>query len=134
MLKYGSLNNISNQNSKTLLPRNLTYNYSLNTTQNSNNINNTTQNITQNTTQNITQNSNNSNINVETISALSNTTNPYIVCNGAIAFSLLRYEYINHNFKTFPILFTRDILIDNKNVELNTESLTIKDNVIIINN
>ena len=125
MLKYGSLNNISNQNSKTLLPRNLTFKSSLNTPI----VNNTSNNNTSNN-----NTSNNDNLNVETISALSNTTNPYIVCNGAIAFSLLRYEYINHNFKTFPILFTRNILIDNKNVELNTESLTIKDNVIIINN
>jgi hypothetical protein len=45
MLKYGSLNNVSNQNSKTLLPRNLTYNYALNTSStNINVINNSSNN------------------------------------------------------------------------------------------
>jgi hypothetical protein len=38
MLKYGSLNLVSNSNSKTLIPRNLTYNYTNNYTNKSNNI------------------------------------------------------------------------------------------------
>ena len=137
MLKYGSLNNVSNQNSKTLLPRNLTYNYSLNTSgTNINIINNSSNGTTTSTSQssiNVTDASID-NLNVGTISAPSNTTDPYIVCNGSIAFSLLRSEYIYHNFKIFPLLFTRDMLINNTNLNLNTETLTIKDNVILLNN
>jgi len=137
MLKYGSLNNVSNQNSKTLLPRNLTYNYALNTSSTNINVINNSSNGTSNSTSqssiNVTDASID-NLNVGTISAQSNKTDPYIVCNGSIAFSLLRAEYIYHNFKIFPLLFTRDMLINNKNLNLNTETLTIKDNVILLNN
>jgi len=137
MLKYGSLNNVSNQTSKTLLPRNLTYNYTLNTSGTNINIVN---NSSSGTTTSASQSSINvadasiDNLNVGTISAPSNKTDPYIVCNGAIAFSLLRSEYIYHNFKIFPLLFTRDMLINNKNFNINAETLTIKDNVILLNN
>lgn len=135
MLKYGSLNNVTNQTSKTLIPRNLTYKSVLNTSSinitnnsnsNANNSTDTTQTSINATTGTITD------LSVSTISALSNVNN--IVCNGAIAFSVLKSEYISHDFKSYPILFTRDIAIENKNVILNTETLTIKDNVLLINN
>ncbi len=138
MLKYGSLNNVSNQTSKTLLPRNLTYNYSLNSSISTNNMtNNSSSGST--TSSNTTQSSINvsnaiiNDLNVGTISALGTNVNPYIVCNSPIAFSLLRSEYIYHNFNIFPILFSRDILINNKNLQINAETVTFKDNVILIN-
>ncbi len=138
MLKYGSLNNVLNQNSKTLLPRNLTLNSSLNTTKNNIIITNTvnsdlTNNTTTQTNINISDASID-NLNVTKISASNNSINPYIICDGPIAFSLLRSEYMYHNFKIYPILFTQDILINNKNLELNSDSIIIKDNVLVINN
>jgi hypothetical protein len=131
MLKFG-FSNIPNSNSKTLIPRNLTYKYSLNST--SINNNSITNNTLQSQSSGNFDNASINNLNVGTISELSNVINPYIVFNGPVAFSVLRAEYLYNDFKNYPILFTRNILINNKNLTINSESILIKDNVIQINN
>ena len=132
MLKFDSLNIISNSTSKSSIPRNLTCKYSnngLNSTVSNNSISNSTnQNSANFTTATITD------LSIGSLNAIGNTLNPFIVFDAAVAFSLLKSEYANNNFKTYPILFTRDILINNNNLIMNTNSLIIKDNVIQINN
>ena len=132
MLKFDSLNIISNSTSKTLVPRNLTCKYS-NSISNSTIINNSSTNSINQTSANFST-ATITDLSIGSLSAFGNTLNPYIIFDGAVAFSLLKSEYINNNFKTYPILFTRDILINNNNILMNTNSLIIKDNVIQINN
>jgi hypothetical protein len=131
MLKLDSLNIILNSTSKTRIPRNLTYKYS------DSNLNSTTNNLLSNSTSQSTANFSTatiSDLSVSSLSAFGNTLNPFIIFDGAVAFSLLKSEYVNNDFRTYPILFTRDILINNNNILMNTNSLIIKDNVIQINN
>jgi hypothetical protein len=128
MLKFDSLKLVTNSTSKSLIPRNLTYKY--------NNENNNTQNNI------VTSSQNSSNFNTAIIKDLSTGTinaygtnlNPFIIFQGNVAFSLLPSEYNTNNFKNYPILFTKNILVNNTNFTLNTNSLIIKDNVILINN
>lgn len=132
MLKFDSLNIIQTSTSKTRIPRNLSNKYSNNgvnliSSNNilSNSINQTSANFSNAT---ITD------LSIGSLSAFNNTLNSYIVFDGAVAFSILKLDYINNDFKSYPILFTRDILINNDKILMNTNSLIIKDNVIKINN
>jgi hypothetical protein len=128
MLKYGENLIINNGNSKKLLPRNLTYT--------STNILPILSNTTETT---ITQSSGNFNsavindLQVNTISLIPNTIANNIVINSPIAFSILKTEYQLNNFNLYPIFFSQNMFIDNKNVILKTDNFVVKDNVIIIN-
>jgi len=133
MLKYDSLNIISNSSScsSSGIPRNLTYKYSnsgINSTITDNSTSTTTNQSSANfTTATITD------LSIGSLSAFGNTLNPFIVFDAAVAFSLFKSEYANNDFRAYPILFTRDIFINNNNLTMNTNSLIIKDNVIQIN-
>jgi hypothetical protein len=135
MLKYGNIINVSNGNSKTLIPRNLIYHNVLN---NSNTTTNTTTN-TSDTTNETTQTSVNyesasiTNLGVNNISVVSNTLTSNIVVSSPIAFSFLKSDYQSNNFNTYPIFFSEDILINNTKFILKSNQFTIKDNVILIN-
>lgn len=131
MYKYGEPINIGNSTSKTLIPRNLTYR---------NNISNISQTtiIGANTTV-VSQSSANFNtasivdLNVSNINAIINALSSNIVVGSPIAFSVLKSEYETNNFTLYPVFFSQDILIKNKNVKIETDNLQIKDNVFIIN-
>lgn len=128
MLKYGNILQISNGNSKTLIPRNLTYNSSVGNMQTI---------IGSGGTGDSTANFNSASITDLTINSLNlipNTLASCIVVSSPIAFSLLKADYQINNFGIYPILFTQDILVKNKNFNLNTNNLSIKDNVFILNN
>jgi hypothetical protein len=133
MLKYDSLNIISNSSScsSSGIPRNLTYKYAnsgINSTITDNSTSTTTNQSSANfTTATITD------LSIGSLSAFGNTLNPFIVFDAAVAFSLFKSEYANNDFRAYPILFTRDIFINNNNLTMNTNSLIIKDNVIQIN-
>ena len=130
MLKYDSLNIISNSSSKTLIPRSLTYKYS------NNGLNSTISNISTSTNSQSSANFTTvtiTDLSIGSLSAFSNTLNSFIIVNGAITFSLFKSEYADNDFRAYPILFTRDILINNSKLTMNTNSLIIKDNVIKIN-
>ena len=130
MLKYGDLLNINNGTSKTLNPRTLVYNNNI--TIQSSNDNNTT-------TTSTTQSSGNFNsaiitdLEVNTISLIPNTLVTNIVIYSPIAFSVLKTDYELNNFSLYPIYFSQNMKIENKNFLLNTENFTIKDNVIMLN-
>lgn len=117
----------SSGNSKSLLPRNLSYK---NTNTNSNITSNTSPTTT--TTSNLTSASI-SDLMASSINNINDSLNPVLVFSANTAFSLLKNEYETNNFRLYPILFTRNILIDNSKLILNTEQLSIKDNVIVIN-
>jgi hypothetical protein len=129
MLKYGEILNISSGNSKTLIPRNLTYNYSSNSNQfTGNNTTSSNQNSSSFDSANIT------NLEINTLSIIPNTANSTnIVVSSPIAFSLLKADYQSNNFTLYPIFFSEDILIRNKNFILTSNNVTIKDNVFMIN-
>jgi len=130
MLKYGDILQIANGNSKTLIPRNLTYNNYLNTTITNVSgltVNNTTSNGTNYDTASITD------LTVRTINVIPNTTSPCIAVQSPIAFSLVPADYQTNNFTLYPIYFSQDILINTKNFIVNSGNVTIKDNVILLN-
>ena len=128
MLKYGNILQISNGNSKTLIPRNLTYNSSVGTTQTIIGSGSTSQSTANFNSATITD------LTINTLNIIPNTLATSIVVSSPIAFSFLKADYQINNFSIYPILFTEDILIKNKNFNLNTNNLIIKDNVFILNN
>lgn len=123
MLKYGEILSINNGNSKTLQPRNL---INKNTTiiQSELNIEKIITSQTSNFNSAVI-----SDLEVNTISTKTNN----IVINSPIAFSILKSEYQSNNFSLYPVFFSQNIFIENKNFILNTENFKVKDNVIIIN-
>lgn len=134
MLQYGPIiNTSSNGNSKTLNPRNLSYKSTSNiTTKNiSSSITSTTTSVIK-TTGNFTSASI-TDLTASSINNINDSLNPVLVFGANTAFSLLKSEYQTNNFKIYPILFTRNMLINNSKFILNTEQLSIKDNVIVIN-
>lgn len=137
MLKYGEILSINNGNSKTLLPRNLTYkntSFTQSATELSTVLDNTTEDTT--TTSQTTGNFSSASITdlaVNTISLIPNTLATNIVINSPIAFSILKSEYQSNNFSLYPVFFSQNMFIENKNFILNTENFKVKDNVIIIN-
>lgn len=131
MLKYEPIiNNISYGNSKSLISRNLTLHAKAIDTTNITNIstNTSVQSSGVFATSEITD------LSVATINSITNSVNPLILFQGNTAFSAIKADYQFNNFSIYPILFTRNILINNLKLNLNTEELTIKDNVILINN
>jgi len=128
MLKYGNILQISNGNSKTLIPRNLTYNSSVGTTQTIIGSVGTSQSTANFNSATITD------LTINTLNIVPNTLATCIVVSSPIAFSLFKADYQINNFGIYPVLFTQDILIKNKNFNLNTNNLIIKDNVFILNN
>ena len=132
MLKYGDINIINNGNSKSLIPRNLTYKNILNNTTTNNLINGSTTNSNTSTTGNFTS-ATITDLNVSSLNIVSNSLTPNIVISSPIAFSVLKSDYSTNDFITYPIYFSRDIFINNTNFKIETENLTIKDNVFMIN-
>jgi len=139
MLKYGEILSINNGNSKTLFSRNLTYkntaiqnnlglstvlNLGLSTVLSDNNTIQTTSNFNSASINDLT---------VSTISIIPNIFATNIVVNSPIAFSILKSEYQLNNFSLYPIFFSQNMFIENKNFILKTDNFIIKDNVIIIN-
>jgi hypothetical protein len=131
MLKYGDILQINSGNSRTLIPRSLTYTDTTNNDQNVGGIG-----LISSSTIQTSANFNTASIidlNIETLNLIPNTLATSIVVSSPIAFSFLKSDYQIHNFSLYPILFSESILIKNKNLVLDTEHLTIKDNVIMIN-
>ena len=131
MLKYGELLKLNNGNSKSLIPRNLTFtsNYSQN-----NGIITTI--LKNDSTINIDANYNSaiiSTLETSIISLIPNSILTNITINSPIAFSLFKSDYELNNFNIYPIYISQNMMINNNNFILNTENFTIKDNVIIIN-
>ena len=111
--------------SRSSIPRSLTY---------SSTTNNTIVSSTSNTTS--TSNFNAATIIdlvVNTLNIVPNSVNPFIIVSSPIAFSILKSDYLANNYVTYPIFISLDMSIQNKNVILQTEHLTIKDNVIMLN-
>jgi hypothetical protein len=135
MLKYGEILSINNGNSKTLLPRNLTYNNTI-FTQGASGLSTNLSNTSSSTSSQTTGNFNSATITdlaVNTISLIPNTLATNIVVNSPIAFSILKSEYQSNNFSMYPVFFSQNMFIANKNFVLKTENFTVKDNVILIN-
>ena len=128
MLKYGNTLQISTGNSKTLIPRNLTYNSQVGNTQTNINGSNTSQSTANFNSASITD------LTINSLNIIPNTLETCIVVSSPIAFSLFKTDYQINNFAIYPILFTEDILVNNKNFNLNTNNLVIKDNVFVLNN
>jgi hypothetical protein len=126
MSQYGGVLNTSNGSSRTLIPRSLTYSDT------------TINNIVSSTA---TSSNSSSNFNaatiidlvVNTINIVPNSINPFIIISSPIAFSILKSDYLTNNYTIYPIFISLDMLVQNKNVILQTEHLTIKDNVIMLN-
>jgi len=131
MLKFGQiLNSSANGNSKTLNPRKLiSANISHQQILAATSVATTT---TTQTSANFTTASV-SDLTVSTINSINNSLNPFIVFGANVAFSLLQSDYQANNFTIYPILFTRNILINNNQFTLNTDEFLIKDNVITLN-
>ena len=113
MLKYGEILTINNSNSKTLLPRNLTYNNTI-LTQNINGLSTSFNNSTNQSTIQTSGTFNSATITdlaVGTISVIPNTLGSNIVVNSPIAFSILKSEYQSNNFILYPIFFSQNIFI-----------------------
>ena len=128
MLKYGEILNITSGNSKTLIPRNLIINNSsvnenTTTTSSSNNI--TTSNFDSATI---------TNLSISNLSLVPGILYTNIFINSPVAFSVVKNDYTNNNFTTYPIFFSRDIKISNNNLVIDSGCVTIKDNVIVLNN
>lgn len=133
MLKYGEILSINNGNSKTLLPRNLIYKNTI-TTQNVSGLTTVLDNTSAASQTNGSFNSAIiTDLAVSTISLIPNILATNIVLNSPIAFSILKSEYQFNNFTLYPIFFSQNIFIENKNFILNTDNFTVKDNVILIN-
>jgi hypothetical protein len=130
MLKYGNILNVNLGISKTLNPRNLTYQ------SNGNTVTVTGLTTTTSSTNQSTANFNSATITdlaINTLSLISNTLATSIVINSPVAFSVLKSDYETNNFALYPIFFSEDIYIKNKNFIINSENVTIQDNVIMIN-
>lgn len=129
MFKYGDLTYINNGNAKTLIPRNLTYQKSLskNIESITTNINNTSETSGNFSAASITD------LTVSTLNVISQTSTPNIVISSPIAFSTLKTDYSTNNYTLYPIYISYDMLIKNKNVNMETDNLTIKDNIITLN-
>lgn len=128
MYKYGEPLNINNGISKSMIPRNLTYRSS-----NSNNSSVSSFSSSSAQTSGNFTTANVGDLTASTINVMNNTSTPNIVIGSPVAFSLLKTDYISNNFSSYPIYFSQDILIKNKNLYIQTENLKIKDNVIMIN-
>lgn len=125
MLKYGSLNTISNSNSKTLIPRNLTYSYNKN--------NNKSLNTNANTNSNLLINS--AIINNLTTNNINFSGNLNIESNNA---SFINFDYNNSIIKFFYDINVNKITYDSNNKleissndssNLNSKLFLSKDNI-----
>lgn len=129
MFKYGDIININTGISKTMLPRNLTFNKSIN--------NNTITNIISSTTSSQITNSLNfatiTDLTVSSISLISDTIFTNIFISSPIAFSVLKSDYQINDFSIYPIYFSQNININNKIFNLESNHVSIKDNVLLIN-
>jgi hypothetical protein len=133
MLKYGEILSINNGNSKTLLPRNLIYKNTI-STQSVTGLSTVLDNTSAASQTNGSFNSAIiTDLAVSTISLIPNILATNIVLNSPIAFSILKSEYQFNNFSLYPVFFSQNIFIENKNFILNTDNFTVKDNVILIN-
>ncbi len=133
MLKYGEILSINNGNSKTLLPRNLIYKNTI-STQSVTGLSTVLDNTSAASQTNGSFNSAIiTDLAVSTISLIPNILATNIVLNSPIAFSILKSEYEFNNFSLYPVFFSQNIFIENKNFILNTNNFTVKDNVILIN-
>jgi hypothetical protein len=72
-------------------------------------------------------------INTKSINSINDSPSPYIVFSGAVTFSNNRNQYIDNNFDLYPLLFTRDMRINNKLINFESDKLKIKTNVLNIN-
>lgn len=130
MLKYGNIINVT-PTSKSLLPRNLTFSPSNNVTTNNFTTNNTTNSTSSNANFNAASITD---LTVQTINVIGNTSTPNIVISSPVAFSILKSDYSTNNYNIYPIYISLNTLINNVNLNLNTNNLTIKDNVFVLNN
>jgi len=125
MLKYGNILQISTGNSKTLYPRDLAYakaaNGTITNVQGSSNANQSSANFDSAAITDLTTNS---------INFIPNTLAKSIVISSPVAFSLLKADYETNNFNIYPIFFSQDIFINNKNFVLQSNNVSIKDNVL----
>lgn len=133
MLKYGEILSVNNGNSKTLFSRNLTYKNTT-FTQSASGLSTVLDNSVNETTLNSNLNSATIiDLAVSTLSLIPNTLATNIVINSPIAFSILKSEYQSNNFGLYPVFFSQNMFIENKNFILKTDNFIVKDNVIIIN-
>ena len=130
MLKYGNITNIT-PTTKSLLPRNLTFRQTNNVTTNNFTTNNTTNSTSSNANFNAASITD---LTVQTINVIGNTSTPNIVISSPVAFSILKSDYSTNNYNIYPIYISLNTLINNVNLNLNTNNLTIKDNVFVLNN
>jgi len=130
MLKYGDIINVT-PTTKSLLPRNLTFSSSNNVTTNNFTTNNTTNSTSSNANFNAASITD---LTVQTINVIGNTSTPNIVISSPVAFSILKSDYSANNYNIYPIYISLNTLINNVNLNLNTNNLTIKDNVFVLNN
>jgi hypothetical protein len=84
-------------------------------------------------TGNIVESADITEINTKSINSINDSASPYIVFSGAVTFSTNKNQYIDNNFDIYPLLFTRDMRINNKLVNLESDKLKIKTNVLNIN-
>jgi hypothetical protein len=126
MYKYGEPSNVNNGTTNSIIPRNLTYKY------NNNSVIKTVSAGSTSSGSNFTS-ANVTDLTVNTLYVTPNTPIQNIVVGSAIAFSELKIDYIANNFKLYPVFFSQDVLIKNKNLYLQSENVKIKDNIIMIN-
>ena len=67
----------------------------------------------------------------KSISTINDSQNPYIIFSGDVAFTLNKND--NNNFDLYPILFTRDIKINNKLLKIESDKVKIKTNILNLN-
>jgi len=127
MFKYGDILQPTNGNSKTLYPRNLSYSKVSNTQTITTSSSNTVQSSGNFNSASITD------LTINSINIIPNTSATNIIISSPVAFSLTKDEYELNNFFLYPIFFSRDIFIQNKNFILQSNNVTIKDNVILLN-
>ncbi len=84
-------------------------------------------------TGNIVESADITEINTKSINSINDSASPYIVFSGAVTFSTNKNQYIDNNFDIYPLLFTRDMRINNKLVNFESDKLKIKTNVLNIN-
>ena len=72
-------------------------------------------------------------INTKSINSINDSASPYIVFSGSVTFSNNKNQYIDNNFDLYPLLFTRDMRINNKLINFESDKLKIKTNVLNIN-
>lgn len=112
--------------SRSAIPRSLTYSSIANNTIVSSTANSTTSTSNFNAATII-------DLVVNTLNIVPNSVNPFIIVSSPIAFSILKSDYLSNNYTNYPIFISLDMSIQNKSVILQTEHLTIKDNVIMLN-